>query len=105
MATAVLVDASVAASSEWVNVVKDYIGPQLNHVSGKFLDHQVRNGLPDRWPPPADVDLDLSFGSLSSRMGCHPRARVPFFVSDTSASLRPSRETVWRFQSSLDLGK
>ena len=43
MATAVLVDASVATRSEWLSVVTDYIGPQLNYVSGKFLDHQVRN--------------------------------------------------------------
>ena len=43
MATAVLVDASVATRGEWLSVVTDYIGPQLNYVSGKFLDHQVRN--------------------------------------------------------------
>ena len=43
MATVVLVDASVAARNEWVSVITDYVGPQLNHISGKFLDHQVRD--------------------------------------------------------------
>jgi len=43
MATVVLTDASVAVCNEWVSVVTDYVGPQLNHISGKFLDHQVRN--------------------------------------------------------------
>ncbi|KAF9648103.1 hypothetical protein BDM02DRAFT_2351326 [Thelephora ganbajun] len=43
MATTVLVDASVATRSEWLSVVTDYVGPQLNHIAGKFLDHQVCN--------------------------------------------------------------
>ena len=43
MATTVLVDASVAACNEWLSVVTDYVGPQLNYISGKFLDHQVPN--------------------------------------------------------------
>ena len=43
MATTVLVDASVATCNEWLSVVIDYVGPQLNYISGKFLDHQVRN--------------------------------------------------------------
>jgi len=43
MATTVLVDASVATCNEWLSVVTDYVGPQMNHISGKFLDHQVRN--------------------------------------------------------------
>lgn len=42
MATTVLVDASVATCNEWLSVVTDYVGPQINHISGKFLDHQVR---------------------------------------------------------------
>lgn len=42
MAITVLVDASVAAYDEWLSVVTDYVGPQLNYISGKFLDHQVR---------------------------------------------------------------
>lgn len=45
LATTVLVDASVATCSEWLTVVTDYIGPQLNHISGKFLDHQVRKPI------------------------------------------------------------
>lgn len=50
MATVVLVDASVAARNEWVSVVTDYVGPQLNYISGKFLDHQVRNaGSPNNF--------------------------------------------------------
>jgi len=49
MATTVLVDASVAVCNEWVSVVKDYVGPQLNHIAGKFLDHQVRDtGSPNQ---------------------------------------------------------
>lgn len=43
MATIVLVDASVATCNEWLGVVTDYVGLQLNHISGKFLDHQVCN--------------------------------------------------------------
>lgn len=43
IATAVLVDASVTTCNEWPSVVTDYVGPQLNHISGKFLDHQVRD--------------------------------------------------------------
>jgi len=43
IATTVLVDASVATCNEWLSVVTDYVGPQMNHISGKFLDHQVRN--------------------------------------------------------------
>ena len=42
IATTVLVDASVATCNEWLSVVTDYVGLQLNHISGKFLDHQVR---------------------------------------------------------------
>lgn len=41
MATTVLVDASVATCNEWLSIVTDYVGLQLNHISGKFLDHQV----------------------------------------------------------------
>ena len=44
MATTVLVDASLAVCNEWVSVITDYVGPQVNHITGKFLDHQVRNG-------------------------------------------------------------
>ena len=43
MATVVLVDASVATCNEWLTVVTDYLGPQFNHISGKLLDHQVRD--------------------------------------------------------------
>ena len=43
MATTVIVDASVAVHNEWVSIVTDYVGPQLNHINGKFLDHQVRD--------------------------------------------------------------
>ena len=43
LATTVLVDASVATCNEWLTVVTDYVGPHLNYISGKFLDHQVRN--------------------------------------------------------------
>lgn len=42
-ATTILVDASVATCNEWLSVVTDYVGPQLNYISGKFLDHQVRS--------------------------------------------------------------
>ncbi|KAF9791872.1 hypothetical protein BJ322DRAFT_1322 [Thelephora terrestris] len=42
LATTVLVDASVATCSEWLSAVIDYMGPQLNLISGKFLDHQLR---------------------------------------------------------------
>lgn len=46
MVTTVLVDASVATCSEWISVVTDYVGPQINQISGRFLDHQVRNVWP-----------------------------------------------------------
>jgi hypothetical protein len=85
MATTVLVDASVATHNEWLSVVTDYVGPQLNHISGKFLDHQVRN-----YQSPIDHRLPTclrvrSFESLSLRMGCHRHARAPFFANDTLA--------------------
>jgi hypothetical protein len=45
MATTVLVDASAATCNEWLSVVTDYVGLQLNHIAGKFLDHQVRHTM------------------------------------------------------------
>lgn len=41
MATTVLVDASIATCNEWLSIATDYVGPQLNYISGKFFDHQV----------------------------------------------------------------
>ena len=65
MATIVLVDASVATCNEWLSVVTDYVGPQLNYISGKYLDHQVRtSGSPDNLHLPMCSRVP-SFGSLS----------------------------------------
>lgn len=103
MATAVLVDASVATCNEWLSVITDYVGPHLNHISGKFLDHQVRNTrFFSNLRSPTTRTWAYSFEWLSSRMDHHPRARVPFFASDTSASLKLSGGIVWKFHSSLD---
>ena len=102
MATTVIVDASVAVHNEWVSIVTDYVGPQLNHINGKFLDHQVRDAAssPNRLYLLTST-RSFSFESLSSRTDYHLRARAPFYASGTSASLMISREIVWRFQSSL----
>ena len=106
MATVVLVDASATACNEWVTVVTDYVGPQMNHIAGKFLDHQVRRdgGSLDSLHLPIWT-WTFSSESLSSRMDCHRRARVLSFASDTSARLKLSGGIVWRFQSSSGLGK
>ena len=65
MATTVLVDASVATCNEWLSVVTDYVGPQINHISGKFLDHQVRRSRsPDSFYLPTlyiDIQLRIAF--------------------------------------------
>jgi len=105
MATTVIVDASVAVYNEWVGVVTDYVGPQLNHINGKFLDHQVRDKSSPNWLYFLTSTRSFSFESLSSRTDHHLRVRAPFFASGTSASLMISRETVWRFQSSSGWGK
>ena len=41
LATVVLVDASIATRNEWLSIATDYIGPHINYISGKFLDHMV----------------------------------------------------------------
>jgi len=61
MATTVIVDASVTVRNEWVSVVKDYVGPQLNYIGGKFLDHQVHDT-----GPPNQLCLLIYIWSFSS---------------------------------------
>ena len=105
MATTVLVDASVAVCNEWVSVVTDYVGPQLNHIAGKFLDHQVRDAGSLNRLYSLIYTWSSSSGSLSLHTDYHPRARARFFANGISASLILSREIVWRFQNSSGSGK
>ena len=65
MATTVIVDASVAVCNEWVSVVTDYVGPQLNHIAGKFLDHQVHGTWSSRLAYVLICARSFSSGALS----------------------------------------
>ena len=91
MATIVLVDASAAACNEWLSVVTDYVGPQLNHISGKFLDHQVRNSK-----SPGTLCLPMLYMDFQLRIA---------FVTYGLPSTRPSPILCKRYFSKLEVLK
>jgi hypothetical protein len=75
MATVILADASIATCTEWLSVVTDYVGPHLNHISGKFLDHQVRVV-----EPPTTTTYLCIPGLLATNGFCH--IRVVLYTSE-----------------------